>query len=309
MLASIIVLTYKNFEFLDRNIKSIFNQNYRKIEIVIQDDATENFDVEKIRDKYSIRPSNIVNMVVSKNEVNLGTVKNYNKAISIAKGEIIIPLSCDDAFYDESVVSDIVEYFNNNSCGVCTAYRKGNNRKIVYPMDTDVELLKSANREKLLHRLYVSNFISGATLYWRRDFLNSMQGFDERYRLVEDYPMVLKLVESGKKIGFLERIAISNNETGISNRKATLFKKNKIADNDAKLIKDMYVMPELENIGDRRLRRLIKACYYLKFSKNKTEFFLRFCNYLDIWGLVVLTYFRDKKIRKVPFDVYHIIKS
>lgn len=309
MLVSVIVLTYRNIGYLEENIRSIFKQNYDEIEIIIQDDGTDGFNVEQIRRQFEPLPSNIVNFIVSTNERNLGTVKNYNRAIALANGEIIIPLSCDDMFYSDSTISEIVDFFNKTQCNVCTAYRKGLQSASIYPAERDVAILKESDTEILLHRLYVSNFISGASLYWRKDFLENLGCFDERYLLLEDYPMILRLVESGKRIDFLDKITILYNESGVSNRKDAILNKNSKISNDAKLVKDMYVIPNLNKVKSMRIQRLILACYYLKFSTEKKDLLISLVKYLDIWILVGMAYVFYVKIKKKPFDVYNIIKE
>lgn len=309
MLVSVVVLTYRNIGYLEENIKSIFKQRYNEIEIIIQDDGTKGFDIEKIRKQFEPLPSNIVNFIVSTNESNLGTVKNYNKAIGLANGEIIIPLSCDDVFYSDSTIKDIVDFFDEKQCDVCTAYRVGRQSAKIYPKERDVDMLKACDFEKLLYRLYVSNFISGASLYWRKQFLEELGRFDEDYLLLEDYPMVLRLIQDKKKIEFLDKITISYNESGVSNRKDAILNKNTKISKDAKLVKDMYVIPNLKNLSPNRMKRLVLACYYFKFATNKRALIISLLKYLDIWCLIAKTYFYKCKIKRQPFDVYDVIEE
>ena len=42
-LATVVVLTYKQFDNLQRNLNSIFIQTYDNIEIIISDDGSQNF--------------------------------------------------------------------------------------------------------------------------------------------------------------------------------------------------------------------------------------------------------------------------
>ena len=43
-LVSVVILTYKNFGGIEKNLNSIFEQDYPNIEIIISDDCSGNFD-------------------------------------------------------------------------------------------------------------------------------------------------------------------------------------------------------------------------------------------------------------------------
>jgi len=88
---------------------------------------------------------------------------------------------------------------------------------------------------------------------------------------------------------------IIHGENGVSTRRSTLKKKNIVAHKDAKLIKDKYVMPYLNNVESKNARRYILACYYLKFSESHKQFVLKFFRYIDIW-ISVFFYLVWKKI-------------
>ncbi len=304
MLVSVIVLTYQNINMLEKNLKSVFGQKYDNIEVIIHDDGSTDFCEEDIFSRFSVRPSNIVNFVVRSNYYNVGTVINYNNALDIANGDIVIPLACDDTFYDEYVITRIVNYFKKTNCNVCTAYYKKQISGLRYPEIKDVKLLKRNNQEELEERLFYSNFISGAVLYWKRSYLMQFGKFDTSFKLVEDYPAIMKLVNTGEKIGFLDAITVLKSEEGISSRKKILTNSNAIAKADAKRIKDIFVMPFLYKLNSKKKKRLVKACYDIKFSEKSK---LAFIQYMDIWLEIGIAYMIDRYIKKTPFDVTHIL--
>lgn len=280
---SVIVLTYNNLECLEDCIKSIFIQTYPNIELIIQDDGSKLFNVDSINKLFEKRPQNIQNVIVNHNDKNLGTVKNYNNGILIASGEYIVPLACDDNFYDKEVIEHIVDYFETHNYEVCTGYIIGEISKNIGPTKKEIQILNSNDSKVLIEHLYASNFICGASTYWKKDFLLSIDCFDTSFRLVEDYPMMLRLANDGVPIGFIPYITVIHGEGGISTRINTLMRKNKLAHKDAKLIKDKYVMPNLDKVSNKYLCRYIKACYDLKFYNSYYGLFFAIFGYLDIW--------------------------
>lgn len=305
MRISVIVLVYENIDYLSRNIKSIFMQNHNDIEIIVQDDGSTSFNINDIKKHFINVPQNIKRYVISSNENNMGTVVNYNIALDKAKGDIIVPLACDDFFLNENVLTKIEKFFlENKEYKVCTACYKYENLGTVYPSKEDCLLLQNNETEIIQTRLYISNFISGSVLFWKRDFLIEIGKFDTTYILVEDYPIVLKLLELGYHIGFIDMIAINKGKDGVSGREKVIKGKNGKIKKDAKRVKDQYVMSNLYRL-ERKTRRLIKACYELEFSDYH---YVSVIKYLDVWMQVLIKYVVDKKIKKIPFDVSHIIK-
>lgn len=45
---SVVVLCYRHFEHLDNAISSVLSQDYKRIELIISDDGSDNFPTEKI---------------------------------------------------------------------------------------------------------------------------------------------------------------------------------------------------------------------------------------------------------------------
>ncbi len=280
---SVVVLTYRKFYLLPRCLESIFFQDYDNMELIIQDDGSVEFDKEYIQTLIEKKNSNIKNVIINHNEKNLGTVKNYNIAVNCATGKYIVPLSCDDIFFDSNVIKNTIEFFIKTNCNVCTGYVVGESSHNIHPTKKEIDLFLPENKMKLRDRLFASNFICGASIYWKTKFLRDIGGFDEEFKLVEDYPMVLRLLQRDEPIFFMPFKTVIHGEEGISSRKNILRKKNILAHYDAKHIKNKYVLPHLNIIEDKNKRRYILACYYFKFSENKVQFMMKFFKYIDVW--------------------------
>lgn len=109
---SVIIPTHNRLEQLEQCINSIFNQNYKNIEIIIIDDVS----TDKTQNKYkNIKDDKIVYI---RNNKNLGMGLNRQKAFKIAKGEFIIFCDDDDYFIDNSYFSDAITIFKDKSIDV-----------------------------------------------------------------------------------------------------------------------------------------------------------------------------------------------
>nr|WP_277342577.1 glycosyltransferase [Vibrio owensii] len=116
-------LTYNNWRLLERAINSVDSQvvdERYEVEYIIVDDGTKDFN---IKDVESILLTTSLNYKIVVNESNLGTVASFNKAIKFSQGDIIIPLAADDEFYNDNVVNEISNSFEDNNVDILTTFR------------------------------------------------------------------------------------------------------------------------------------------------------------------------------------------
>ena len=232
-LVSIITLTFNKFHYLFETLESAKIQDYPYIELIISDDGSLDFPEKEVNEFIKTLPENFVNVIVNQNSNNLGIVKNFNHAIGLSKGDIIVPLSCDDLFYDNHSLSHIVNFFETNpefliATGKREVYDELFTKKLaIFPNDSDSNFLRSSPAI-LFNRLVTKNFISGACTPFKKDLISNYGNFDERYFLIEDYPRYLSLTRQGEMIGYIEKILIKYRDGGISSKINTRYNRDKI---------------------------------------------------------------------------------
>ncbi len=292
---SIIILTYNNLKLVKKALESVYSQEYDNIEVLVADDHSSEFDFEQVQSIVDLYGKQKETIIYS-NEINLGTVRNFNNAIRKSTGELIFPLACDDEFVDSAVIGDLVNYFSHNDVQVCAAKREGEITKAIFPIKEDIDILLSPEYDKdILNRLSVDNFLSGSTLYYRRSYLEKVGMFDERYKLLEDYPFVYKMAVNGDRIGWFDRITIIYGEDGISSPKK--WGQNKILTKDFDDFFENEVIANINSISSLRCRRYLKYIY----GRRTFSLFKRICNnfiYIDI-VLTKIIYKFSKKERSI----------
>ena len=91
-LVSVIIPYYKKRQYIDRSIKSVLNQKYKKFEIIIV------YDDQLINDllylKEIKKKDSRIRIIINKK--NIGAGLSRNKAIKIAKGKYIAFIDADD---------------------------------------------------------------------------------------------------------------------------------------------------------------------------------------------------------------------
>ena len=109
MKVSICIASYNMAHLIDEAIKSCIQQDYRDIEIIFLDDAS-NDNTARVISKYF----NFTCFEHFRSKDPSGTGGAFNKAISHATGDIIVLLCADDIFTDLRVISDIVGKFKRH---------------------------------------------------------------------------------------------------------------------------------------------------------------------------------------------------
>lgn len=219
-LISVITLSYNSPDLFGA-IDSVLRQDYSNIEYIILDDGTQSFD-EKQVEKYinEHQRGNITRLVIKKNDKRLGIVKETNRGLSASTGEYIFNLAGDDQFADDSVLSDWVAEFERTGAEVLTAYRMVYDEELkeaLYPMpmQEQVNAIKTFSTEELFEYVEGYNIVFGCCTARTRKCVEDIGLIDEKYKLVEDYVLLLRLLRAGKEIEFFDRVVVKYRSGGI----------------------------------------------------------------------------------------------
>ncbi len=280
-LVTIVTLCYKKFDHIFKTIDSVLSQTYPNIEYIIADDGSDNFPESELTGYIEKNKGNNIKLYhILTKEKNEGTVKNFNSAVNRSSGNIILPLSEDDTFFDKDVVFTIVKRFTETDCMLCTGKRIGEPSGAVYPSDEQIQILVGDDKQKRLSYLLYDNFISGSVLYYKKDLLKKLGGFDERFRLLEDHPFVIKAVKNDIPISFIDKPLICYNEGGVSERKHT----SPVLMKDYKALHELIIFDSFESIPSNRLKRYITYRYKCKcFDMNVFQFIACSVKYIDVF--------------------------
>lgn len=204
---------YNGEEFLKESIDSVVNQSYQNIEILVVDDGSTDAGPQIISE-YSKKDSRIK---LLRNEQNLGLVGNWNRCISLAKGEWI-----KFQFQDDIMQEDALEKMMN-----CALDWEVNlvitDRKYIEGADSNKETLKKYARIKRLSHFVkdsrkvsvadMSEFASENYLEYNfigepilgllhRDLISRYGFFDDTFSQLVDLEYWLR-ISTNEPIGFI----------------------------------------------------------------------------------------------------------
>jgi len=107
------IASYKNQEYYEKNLDSVFSQNYSNYRVIYVDDASP--DMTYLLVSSYIKENNLEDKIsLSRNEENHGAMYNYYHMIhSCEKDEIIVMLDGDDWFASENVLQRLNQAYLN----------------------------------------------------------------------------------------------------------------------------------------------------------------------------------------------------
>lgn len=103
-LISICIPTYNNELFIADTLRAILNQSYKNIEVIILDDTSTDNTVQIIKSIVDPR------ITLIQNEKNLGMNGNWNKVLSLAKGDYMKLVCGDDLIFENCLELQLNEF-------------------------------------------------------------------------------------------------------------------------------------------------------------------------------------------------------
>ena len=100
MILSVALCTYNGGKFLDEQLESIIMQSLSVDEIIICDDCSNDNTIELIH-FYQNKYPGLIHLY--QNKQSLGTIKNFENAISLTTGDLIFLADQDDIWHSDKV--------------------------------------------------------------------------------------------------------------------------------------------------------------------------------------------------------------
>lgn len=157
---SIAMTTYNGEMYLREQLDSILTQTRTDFEIVVCDDCSRD-STPKILAEYAIKDSRFR---IYENEKNLGYRKNFNKAVSLCKGDFIAFSDQDDVWLPHHLDTLINHIGENFVCGGATirCLENGDLLNVLSPTKHQAKTLNS-QVNRLVYQCYAFNLYQGAS--------------------------------------------------------------------------------------------------------------------------------------------------
>jgi alpha-1,3-rhamnosyltransferase len=218
-LVSIVVITYNSVQYVLETLGSAKAQTYRNIELIITDDYSTDNTVEVCRIWINENKNRFVRAEIITAVKNSGISANCNRGakkadgiwIKIIAGDDILVPDCIENFMNFSKAFPLAEVIISKQQSFITSNGIKEFINIRPELDTDNKLFYEENALPETQYSYLLErkvLIAGPAYIINKSLLAANNYFNERYKLFEDYPLFLKILESGHRVYFLDKVTV-----------------------------------------------------------------------------------------------------
>ena len=206
-LVSAVITTHnREAEIVERAVRSVLNQTYPNIEIIVVDDSSPDYsyraDVENSIRKIQ-EASDSISIKYVKHETCRGACAARNTGLGYCKGEIVGFLDDDDEWLPRKVEAMLPEFDADDVALVyCEAesFDESNNTVRVYN--------REKHKGKVFESLIEDNYIGSASFpLMKREAVIDAGGFDEELQSSQDFDMWLRIAQK-HNVSYVEDVLV-----------------------------------------------------------------------------------------------------
>jgi alpha-1,3-rhamnosyltransferase len=256
ILVSVPVVTYNAAEFVEETLESVFNQTYSNLELIVSDDCSKDNTVEIVtkwceQDRVKARFTDVKIITVPNNT---GVSANCNRAIAASSADWIKFIAGDDILLPNCIEQNMLFVSQNLNAKIIFSqvdvyedtFEQKKYTKTIPPIYPDNLMHKKFSALEQFKILLESDRVNYTPSYFfNKQTILSIGGYDESNKLVEDYPMWLKLTKAGIHLCYFHKPTVgyrihskATNNTG----EGLLFKPSVI---NSHLIRKTFAHPYL----------------------------------------------------------------
>ena len=259
MLVSVPVATYNSVDFIIETLESIYNQTYKEIELLISDDFSTDGTIEKV-DEW-IKQERVINRFVRiefiKVPANTGISANCNRFIKACKSDWIKMIAGDDILLPNCIEDNMKFIAENPEAQIVFSqvrlyegtFEEKNFLKTIPKSFPDNMMNPSFTAQDQYKILLIADRLHYMqSIILDKKAIEKVGGYDETNRLVEDYPMWLKLTSTGIRLHYFHKETVGyrmHSKATNNNGQDVLVKSSVI---NSYLIRKTYAHPHLPKL-------------------------------------------------------------
>ena len=187
----------EDIQLLRYAVESIENQTFDDYEYIIILDNPKNdelwCELVTMAEKYK-------NIILIKNERNIGLAESLNKGIALSKGEYIARMDADDYSYPDRLKKEVEYLDKHGDISVVST-----NRIVIDENGTIVSGVTKLpkTRSELCRQMEYENVILHPSVMFRKDIIQKI-GMYRNYPASQDADLWLRLLDANYNIGFID---------------------------------------------------------------------------------------------------------
>ena len=168
-------------------VNLLVRQTYPYVELLVVDNASTDGTLELLKEYKNLGYLNFYS------EPDRGKFDAYNKGLLRAKGKYVSFISCDDFYHDITAIADIVNLMEQEDADFCFFP--------VYCCHPEGYVFQFT--PAMLNAFQVTPCPREA-MFYKKSALDEIRGFDEKFKLLADYDLVIRLLLGGYKGVYFE---------------------------------------------------------------------------------------------------------
>lgn len=205
---TIAVVAYNSSSTIIETLDSVLTQTYeaKNIELLISDDGSSDTTTTIASDWLKLNQHHFHRVELYQNKVNKGVSANCNIVWQNATGRWIKTIAADDILVDTCISANLnyIKEYPESQVVFSDAILFSDGLKNQVKAKNDRELLAMPPAEQFRMILQGCNILA-PTAFIRKETLKSVGYADERYTMLEDYPLWFKLLKQGIRLDYFEK--------------------------------------------------------------------------------------------------------
>lgn len=217
MKISLITVCYNSEATIKDTFNSVLNQTYDDIEYIIVDGASQDSTISIINEYLPVFKERGITTKFSSEKDN-GLFDAMNKGVAKSTGDVVGIINSDDVIHDKNALKKIAYRFEHENCDATYSD--------IYLMD-----YKTMSRPNRIFIAGKKNYKLGwypphPSLYVKKQVYEKYGVYDTKYSMSADYDFMLKLMENGVKMSYINEPLIYMRFGGVSTGSFKGYKKS-----------------------------------------------------------------------------------
>ncbi len=202
-LISVLIPSYNYARFIEKSIDSVLAQTYENFEIVVTDNRSTDETMTVLRSRYAHDPR----VRVFENEENIGLIRNFNRALTHARGEFIVWLCADDWFLERHLERLAAVFERNSALDVVYTnilFADEHERTFAVKAETSQLPFDYVDiRDELPEMLATFCQLCLPAALFRRELFEELGPLDETLPFCSDWEFAIRCAAEGKRFAYL----------------------------------------------------------------------------------------------------------
>jgi glycosyltransferase involved in cell wall biosynthesis len=187
---SVVMAAYNGEPYITAAVRSVLDQDFRDLELVVVDDGSTDRTAEIIRSFADAR------VVYQRNATNRGQTASLNAGLRLARGEYIARIDADDEYLPGKLTAQVRFLDAHPEIALCGTYADC----IDEHGATTGTFRPPTDEQEVLFRLTWTSPVCHVSVLARRDALLAVGGYDESYRYAADHHLWSKLAAANYRL-------------------------------------------------------------------------------------------------------------